>query len=832
MKIIPTIFLILLLSTILDNAGAQPGGVGGVSIWFKSEHTSKNNYKWLDYGADSLSKLRYDNDVEYTTENGRYINFNPTIYIDGAKELTFFSHHKGFNQSTIFNVFMANSNFSNEVFLYQLHQPHLSNTISLTSDKTFNSGNTLDYGSDYGKDLMYTPPNDTIEQSIIRYKERATRILSYTSYNRSNTSIWGNYLESNFKLSRTMSNFVGFSPEMIVYNRILNKQERQKVESYLALKYGISINTSYLSSWGSIIWDNSINSGYNNRITGIIKDSISGLYQPISTSSNEEVGNQTNPHYTYLHNSYYSSENTNPILVKYALPTDRSLLVIGIGLNSKILNPDKSYMLWGDNDRDLKIRKDKKIVGIQKLNRVWKVASNIQQPDTSQRNIQWQTSQLLTKGNNWHRKIRNTSHYTAGTLVLSKALKGSESGLLGFKDLSNSKYLLLKFGTNQTKTKKGEPDYGIVIYLGSYVYAIDKGEQTSYISYINKTDNFEIIKTEKEILFRKNGKLINRRITIKESDRENDFYATLLVKELFRGGAKIRDFYHKGFVEEGLFLELSYKEGMAEELSPENLQLGNPYYTPYMLIDETGNNDFSNADKVTMIPISSFDKEREKLIFNNLFLDTGQSGGYAFTFGYKQENSPIAFLEIRRPSCNANDTPYSDGIIRAKIKDGVGVFDYTLEGINGTSYNGQTAHTSNREFEINSLLRGDYTLEIEDKSTGITIKDTIYLRAECEPNNGTKTGEEQIPEAMKEIQIYPNPVRVGQTFYVNINNTKKHSTISILNIAGSKIYEKQINKNVKRTSNKIPITLYNQGIYIIKVVNERGGVFTQKIIIN
>lgn len=831
MKTKTAIFLIFLLSINCHKTEAQPGGVGGVSVWFKSEHKANNYYKWSDYGADSLSKLRYNNGKEYVTEKGRYINFNPAIYLEGDKELTFFSNNKGFNQSTIFNVFMPSSGFTDELFLYRLHQPHIANTITLTSDKTFTTGNTLDYGSDYGKDLMYTP-NDTIEQSIIKYKERATRILSYTSYNRSNTSIWGNYLKSNFKLSSTTSNFRGYVPEMLVYNKILTPQERQKVESYLAIKYGISINTSYLSSWGSIIWDKRINSGYNNRITGIINDSISSLYQPISTSSNEEVGNQTHPNYTYLHNSYYLPAHNDYTFSKYSLPTDRSLLVIGIGLNSKILNADKSYMLWGDNDKDLKISKDKKIIGIQKLNRVWKVASNIQQPDTSQTTIKWQTNELLTKGNNWHRAIKSKSSDTPGTLLLSTPLKAGSQGVLGFQSLSNCDYLVLKFGTNSARIQEGKHDYGIVIYSGEYIYALSEGEERHYIEYLDDRDNFELIKTDTAILFRKNGVLLNRYLIINSSDRSKDFYASLSLKELYSGGAKIKDFYHKGFVEEGMFLELSYKKGMAEELSPSKLKKGKKQYLPYMIVDETGNNNFSDIENIRLLPVSNLDKGREKLVFDNLFLDSDQSGGYTFTFGYKQADYPVVFLEITRPTCNANNEALSDGIIKGKIKDGLGSFSYTLVGINGTNYNGQTSLTSNREFQLNSLLRGDYVLKIEDKSTGLSIKDTIHLKSACEPDEGTKTGENQISGETKEIQIYPNPVGVGQTFYINTNNTVKNSAISILNIAGAKIYEKRIDKNVKKTSNKIPITLYKQGIYILKIVNEQGGVFTKKVIVN
>ena len=66
--------------------------------------------------------------------------------------------------------------------------------------------------------------------------------------------------------------------EVIAYNRILTDVERQTVESYLGLKYGITLNsgaTNYLAADGSAYW--TANATYKNRVTGIGRDDATAL---------------------------------------------------------------------------------------------------------------------------------------------------------------------------------------------------------------------------------------------------------------------------------------------------------------------------------------------------------------------------------------------------------------------------------------------------------------------------------------------------------------------------------------------------------------------------
>lgn len=94
--------------------------------------------------------------------------------------------------------------------------------------------------------------------------------------------------------------FDGQIAELIIYEDVPTELEQEKIQSYLALKYGITkissdnSNTAsqderdYFASDGTVIWDYSVNASYVNNITGIGRDDNSGLNQPKSRSINTD----------------------------------------------------------------------------------------------------------------------------------------------------------------------------------------------------------------------------------------------------------------------------------------------------------------------------------------------------------------------------------------------------------------------------------------------------------------------------------------------------------------------------------------------------------------
>jgi len=81
----------------------------------------------------------------------------------------------------------------------------------------------------------------------------------------------------------------GLLPEFIVYDRVLSPRERLQVESYLALKYGLTLSgeADYLNSQREVGWERRRQGAFAHRLAGIGRDDQAGLLQKQSTSRYE-----------------------------------------------------------------------------------------------------------------------------------------------------------------------------------------------------------------------------------------------------------------------------------------------------------------------------------------------------------------------------------------------------------------------------------------------------------------------------------------------------------------------------------------------------------------
>lgn len=120
----------------------------------------------------------------------------------------------------------------------------------------------------------------------------------------------------------------GSISEVITYDRVLTSEEKQKINSYLAIKYGITMfneagtsTANYLNAAGSTIWNATTNSGFNQNIAGIARESASATNQKQSKSVN--TGDQL-------------------------LIGTTGLLTNDNATNSVQLS-DGQFLLWGDN---------------------------------------------------------------------------------------------------------------------------------------------------------------------------------------------------------------------------------------------------------------------------------------------------------------------------------------------------------------------------------------------------------------------------------------------------------------------------------------------------
>jgi hypothetical protein len=103
-------------------------------------------------------------------------------------------------------------------------------------------------------------------------------------------------LGSNAILGGDDKGFLGHIGEMICYQEKLTDTERSKVNTYLAVKFGITLDNTgggvigdYIASNGTVIWDASNNSSFHNQVIVIGRDDASGLSQKQSTTFDDSL---------------------------------------------------------------------------------------------------------------------------------------------------------------------------------------------------------------------------------------------------------------------------------------------------------------------------------------------------------------------------------------------------------------------------------------------------------------------------------------------------------------------------------------------------------------
>ena len=118
--------------------------------------------------------------------------------------------------------------------------------------------------------------------------------------------------------------FEGSISEISHYNHNVSLTERQRIESYMALKYGITLDNSdggtagdYLLSDGSTIWDASLSSGYHNDVIGLIRDDNSGITQKQSAVEDDTT-------VVYISSLSATNKDNNGVI-----GSDGSALIVG-----------------------------------------------------------------------------------------------------------------------------------------------------------------------------------------------------------------------------------------------------------------------------------------------------------------------------------------------------------------------------------------------------------------------------------------------------------------------------------------------------------------------
>ncbi len=406
-----------------------PGGVtADLALWLKADdglsYTSGQRVSsWIDQGLGSDARVNNTNQrptyYDNTTKN---VNFNPVIEFDNSytsvsvdgdyshdsTSTEFLSGDYGFYTQDIFIVVIPdgtsiNRNFGfmdvfcsdaqlldqatdatgigfgnytgrvdNEVICYAYdsydNNPNDGYGVAQTGSSSYNNVgiiNTRNNAADTRQELYYNA-ND-----IENYQN------DIAEYANANDSRWwiGRSEGWEASLNARVAEVITYSARKDDANLT---QERNRIQSYLGIKYGITLGVNgtsqdYVNSDGTVIWDQSANTGYNYDIAGIGRDDASELNQKQSRSVN---------------NAADGSGRTEGILT-FGLTDIYDTNKLNQSNNGTTLN-DKEYLVWGNNGADLNLASTTVNINMSSgitpalttdvsftaMQRVWKVVEN------------------------------------------------------------------------------------------------------------------------------------------------------------------------------------------------------------------------------------------------------------------------------------------------------------------------------------------------------------------------------------------------------------------------------------------------------------------------
>ena len=368
-----TLILSLLLFLIPHFYFCQtPGGVSsGLTSWFKSDNASSITgspiSSWSSSGGSSGISMTQ------STSSKR-----PTLLSAAASKLWSYMSPIAFNASS--QTFLGNSSLPSDII-------GSTGVIFLISDMDNTSITGLSYSS--GNNRFQFKPSFRIQTSnngVTGYTYDFSLPNNITSSTASQLVCFGagsnQSIDINSVQTTTCSNcnlalytpalssglFIGSNSgvgeysnnkiaEVITYNNSLTTAQINKIETYLSIKYGItrggntgtSSTYNYIASDGSIVFDKSINTGYNNDIAGIGRDDASGLNKKQSISVN----------------------TSDPVTIGL------SFIAANNDANNSTFTNDLSFLVWGNNSlpcvSNYSTTTSGLPIGVQaRLQRIWK----------------------------------------------------------------------------------------------------------------------------------------------------------------------------------------------------------------------------------------------------------------------------------------------------------------------------------------------------------------------------------------------------------------------------------------------------------------------------
>ncbi|EMQ94818.1 hypothetical protein D778_00458 [Xanthomarina gelatinilytica] len=401
---------ITITGTIFGSAPNAPGGVSSnLDLWLKADKVNGSGIisdgssitRWTDYNkgnhAEAVASYQAPN---YAHNVNRNINFNPTIEFDNNhntadKDMTYLNSREelkgtgGFNSSDTFVVVIPDptiplnedlselpldtftstdptgNTYTEDVtgfgfgrYTQRFYNESLTYCIGTTNEE----GNGSSYpGNGYGRADTNSGTNYN-QIGIVNFRENTANDNMELYYNANNVGNEDNDPTKYARINNTRywigrsqywnGSFDGRIAEIITYDSRKSDnnltQERNRIQSYLAVKYGITLGVNgtsqdYVNSDGTVIWDADAEN-FNYDIAGIGRDDASELLQKQSRSVNNATATHFHPN---LDNNYRSQGVLTMGLAQVYSTNHDNITNNGTTFN------DKQFLMWGNDGVDL-----------------------------------------------------------------------------------------------------------------------------------------------------------------------------------------------------------------------------------------------------------------------------------------------------------------------------------------------------------------------------------------------------------------------------------------------------------------------------------------------
>lgn len=234
-----------------------PGGIVKPAVWLKGNFSSDlKRLAWINYNpAVALDK----NDG----------SFKLPVNIESLRRVTVFTVYRDSITNKENEIWEVTGEFG-DLLLSANHVSSKSKNLNVAFKK-----NKPAASNKKTEAIIHSYSGSTIEGSAstnVEYKETSIRF-------------------GNSATSASSDRSLKLIAEFILYKKLLDEVEITKVETYLALKYGIALENNYLSAKGKTVWNWENDKRFSNNIAGIGRDDQSSLLQKQSSSitSNEQL---------------------------------------------------------------------------------------------------------------------------------------------------------------------------------------------------------------------------------------------------------------------------------------------------------------------------------------------------------------------------------------------------------------------------------------------------------------------------------------------------------------------------------------------------------------